>query len=55
LCSPQKIHIGEDNALAFEVSEHFGLDTGDVNVRLVHHVDVDYQPRAGFIILRGIN
>ncbi len=55
LCHPGNIHIGEDHALAFEVSEHFGLDTGDVNVRLIHHVDIDYKPATGFVILRGIN
>ena len=55
LCSPPNIAIGQDNALAFAVSTDFGLDTGDINVRLIHHVDIDYQPRAGFVILRGIN
>lgn len=55
LCSPQNIAIGDDGQLAFAASEDFSLESGDITIRLIRHLDIDYQPRAGFVILRGIN
>jgi len=55
LCNPSAVHYGEDNRLAFEVSDEFFFDSGDIGIRIIHHIDCDFQPRAGFVILRGIN